>query len=124
MPARAAARIASSSGIVARGRVGEVAEDREVDVRVEVAEGQHLEVLEQLAAPRPRWSSSVGTTTMRPRVLGDAGREVEARQPPRRRQPRGQALDERDGQLAGRAAAASSATADLHPGRARPAARA
>ena len=33
---------------LARGSVREVAEDREVDVRVEVAEGQHLEVLEEL----------------------------------------------------------------------------
>ena len=35
--------------------VGEVAEDREVDVRVQVAQGEHLEVLEQLVHLGRRW---------------------------------------------------------------------
>ena len=48
---------------LARGGVREIAEDREVDARIEVAQRQHLEVLEQLRA-RSTLVSSVGTTTI------------------------------------------------------------
>ena len=45
-------------GQLARVGVGEVAEDREMDVRIEVAERQHLEVLEQRRRPTRRSSAA------------------------------------------------------------------
>ena len=73
-----------------------------MDARVEVAERQHLEVLEQLARPARRSSSSVGTTTMVRALSGTPPRKS------RRGSRRGggeagaQALDDGDGHLAGR----------------------
>ena len=48
------------SGRVGRARVGEVAEDREMDARIEIAERQHLDVLEQRVDARRGWSASSG----------------------------------------------------------------
>jgi hypothetical protein len=71
-----------------------------VDVRVEVAEGEDLDVLHQLldlghAGEQRRHDHH------RPLVRGDALPELEAREPPRGDQPRGQPLHERDGHVAG-----------------------
>ncbi len=74
------------AGQVARVGVGEVAEDREVDVRIEVAERQHLEVLEQ-RRHRVDAREQRRHDDHRPRVVGNAVGEVEARQPPRRDRP-------------------------------------
>ena len=69
---------------VARQRFGrgvaKVAEDREVDVRIDVAERLHLEVREEIARPVPTRSRIVGTITI---VRADAGTrvEIEPRQP-------------------------------------------
>ena len=86
---------------LARGGVGEVAEDREVDARIEVAEGQHLEVLEQLPdsldARQQRRHHDHG-----PRALRHPVQEVEAGQPPRRGEAGRQALDDGDRHVARR----------------------
>ena len=58
MPARAAARIAASSGSSRDVGVGEIAEDGEMDVRIEVAEREHLDVLEQRRHRRRRSSAA------------------------------------------------------------------
>ena len=89
--------------VVARqlGRRGvrEITEDREVDAGVDVAEGQDLHVLYQL-----RHSGDAGEEGRDDdhgaRVLGDAGLEVEAGEPPRLHETRGHALHQRDGELA------------------------
>ena len=81
------------------GSVREVAEDREVDPRVEVSEGQDLQMLE-LPFDVHGIRQERGNDHHDPRGLGDCRRVVEAREAPRRRQTRGQALDERDGELA------------------------
>ena len=47
---------AASASVVVR----EVAEDREVDARIEVAQREHLEVLEQRVHARRRWSAASG----------------------------------------------------------------
>ena len=86
-------------GQLARRGVGEVAEDGEVDAGVEVPEREDLEVLElpldALHAGEQRGHDHQGA-----RVLRDAGREIESRQPPRRREARREALDDGDGHLA------------------------
>ena len=64
MPSRAAARIAASSGMCSRRRVREVAQDREVDVRIEVGEREHLEVLDAAPSTRSTDVKSVGTMTI------------------------------------------------------------
>ncbi len=87
-------------GQVARGRVREVAQDREVDVRVEVAEGEDLDVLHQLL-DLGHAGEQRGHDHHRPLVRRDALPELEAREPPRGGQPRGQPLHERDGHVAG-----------------------
>ena len=80
---------------LARGSVREVAEDREVDVRVEVSERQHLEVLEQLPDPldarQERRHDDHG-----PRALRHPGEEVEAGEPPRSGEADAEALDDSD----------------------------
>ena len=110
MPARAASRIARVARAASRRRrVGEVAEDREVDVRIEVAERQHLEVLEQrrhrLGARQHRRHDD-----HRARVVGNAGRRSRgaaagAAGSPRRR--RRWTQRDRDVGSPGRAAASS-----------------
>ena len=47
MPSRAASSSAASVGHLAARRVDEVAEDREVDARIDVGQRRHLEPLEQ-----------------------------------------------------------------------------
>ena len=79
-------------------RVHEVAEQREVEVRVEVADRLDLEVLDQL--PRPRDAVEHGRDDHHgPRGGRHAAAQVEARQPPRLHQPGGDALHERRRQL-------------------------
>ena len=60
MPARASARIAASRGSVSLRGVAEVGQQREVDVRIDVAERLHLEVREQFLDPRRRCRASSG----------------------------------------------------------------
>ena len=100
-----AVRACQHCGIVAApasGGVGEVAEDGEVDVRIEVAERLHLEVLDQLVHTGHAGQQG-RDDDHRPRLLGDAGGEIEARQPPRRPSSvSDHALDAADGQLARR----------------------
>ena len=70
--------------------VGEVAEDREVDVRIEVAEREHLDVLEQRRRPPSTLVSSVGTTTI---VRASSGTPSEKSRRGRRRGGIAQAID-------------------------------
>ena len=120
MPARAASRIV---GVVRQRlgrRVEEVAEDREVDVRVDVAERLHLQVRVQSSSTRSTLSSSVGTITI-VRAVGRHGGQFEPRQPPRR----DHVADERcsswiTSSLAGTAASSATTSSD----RAAPAVRA
>ena len=93
-------RISASSGSVSALGVGEVAEDREMDVRIEVAERQHFEVLDQVARALDA-VSIVGTITIVRADVGDAT-EVEPRQPPRRDEAADQPLQNLDRQLARR----------------------
>ena len=73
MPARAAARIsASSRQRLGRRRRAKSLRMREVDVRIEVAERLHFEVLEQLARRASTLSSIVGTITIVRAVAGHA----------------------------------------------------
>ena len=60
------------------GRVAEVAQEGEMDVRIEVAERLHLEVRDQLLRTRSTLSRIVGTITIVPRRLGnrDRGRDA------------------------------------------------
>ena len=51
MPARAAARISASRGMCLGRGVPEVTQDREVDVRIEVAERLNFDVRQQLTDP-------------------------------------------------------------------------
>ena len=83
-----------------RGGVGEVAEDGEVNARVGVPQGQDLHMLQQLGHPGHAREQR-GDDDHRPRVLGDPGPEVEAGETAWRREVRGQALNEGDGELAG-----------------------
>ena len=85
MPARAAARISASRGSVSVGGVAEVAEDREMDVRIEVAERLHFEVRRTARATRSTLSRIVGTITIVRADVRDAI-EIEPRQAPRRDQ--------------------------------------
>ena len=86
---------------LAGGGVREVAQDREMDQRIEVAEREHLEALEQLGDPLDARQER-RHHDHRPRVLGHAAQEVEARQPPRSGKARAQALDDGRGHVAGR----------------------
>ncbi len=80
-------------GQLARGRVGKIAEDREVDARIQVSEREHLEMLD-----KRRHSRDAGQHRRhdhhRAGVIGNALRKVEARQAPRRYHMRCQTLDE------------------------------
>jgi hypothetical protein len=88
-------------GHLARGGVDEVAEDREVDARIEVSESQHLDVLDKPGhgghARQQRGHDHHGS-----RVVGDSRREFEAGEASRRYPTSGQALHEGDRHLAGR----------------------
>ena len=86
-----------------RGGVGEVGEEREVDHRIEVRERLHLEVLEEPARTAPTLGSSAGTITIVRPSSGHAALQVEARQPPGRREagPRAPASSEIATSLAG-----------------------
>ena len=104
MPARAAARIAASSGSVLRIGVGEIAEDREMDARIEVAEREHLHVLQQR---RHRFGARQqrGHDDHRAGIVRDALNaigEVEAGQTARRERPGDHALSKRDRDVGGR----------------------
>ncbi len=81
------------------GRVGEVSQDGEVDAGVEVPEGEHLDVLQEiLHAGHAREQGR--DDHQGPRVLRDPPLEVESREATRRCDAGGQALDEGDGELA------------------------
>ena len=95
MPARAAARIGASAGQLARVGVGEVAEDREMDARIEVAEREHLDVLEQ-RRHRGGARQHRRHDDHRAGVVRNAIGEVEAGQAARRDRPGDHALSERD----------------------------
>jgi hypothetical protein len=86
---------------LARGGVREVAQDREVDARIEIAESQHLEVLEQLGDPRDareqRRHDDHGS-----RALRHAAQEVEAGKAAWRSEADKQALDDGDRHVARR----------------------
>ena len=69
-------------------------EDREVDVRVEVAERQHLEVLEEPLDRLDARRAASGTTTIVRALSGMPGGEIEAGQPPRRDERGDDALDQ------------------------------
>ena len=83
------------AGHLARLGVGEVAEDREVNERVEIAEREHLHVLQQRRhrgdARQQRRHHHHGAGVVRHPL-----REVEAGQPPRRNRPVDHSLRERD----------------------------
>ena len=80
-------------GQFARVGVGEVAEDRKMKMRVEVAEREHFDVLQQhgdrVGARQHRRHHD-----HRSRIVGNAVREIEARQPTRRNQPCDGALND------------------------------
>ncbi len=82
-----------------RLRVAEIAQDRKVDVGVEVSEGLDLDVLEEmldsLHAPEKR-----GDDDHRPRVLRNAVGEIQAGKPARRHPRRDDALHQERGELA------------------------
>ena len=114
MPARARARGSPRRPAASRvGRVGEVAEDREVDARIEVAERQHLEVLEQRVHARRRSSAASGRSTIVRASSGTPSEKSRRGSRSRRDQRDDQALDARRSRRRSRAAAASSATSDL-----------
>ena len=93
-PARAAARISASPGIV-RGRgVAEVAQDREVDVRVHVPERLHLEVLEEPLDARRRSREASGRRPSSARSRGRRPTRSRRGQPARRHERGHEALDE------------------------------
>ena len=103
------------AGIVALGRVPEVAQDREVDVGIEVAERLHLEMLQQVldagdAAEQRR------NDHHRPRALGNAGFEVQPRQPARRHQRGDDALNQLAPRARSRGSAPGAAAATDHLG--------
>ena len=81
------------------GRVLEVTENREVDVRIEVAEGLHLEVLEKLLDARHA-SEESGHDHHRAGALGDASDEIEAGQSTGWHERGDEALDDERGKLA------------------------
>jgi hypothetical protein len=103
-------------GQVAGRRVREVAQDREVDVGVEVPEGEDLEVLE-LALDARDAGEQRGHDDQGPSLLRDPGGEVEPRQPPRWSEAGRDPLDERDGHLA-RGDEEQEGHPELRPGRA------
>ena len=80
--------------------VGEVAEEREVDARIEVAERLNLEVRQQLV-DRAHAAEQGRHDHHRAAILGHAAVELETREHPRRDQPRQQALHRARRQLAG-----------------------
>ena len=82
-----------------RRRIDEIAEDREMDVRIQVALRQHLQMLEQRLARRRRWPSSVGTTTIVRAVSGTPSAKSRRRQPTGTDPPRDQPLHDRDGEI-------------------------
>ena len=86
---------------VAREGVGEIAEDGEVNARVQVAERHDLDVLDQGVNLRHARQQR-GHDHHGPCVLGDARQHVEAWKTPGRRQVGGEPLNQRDGDLAGR----------------------
>ena len=81
-----------------RRRVGEVAQDGEMDVRVAVAQREHLEVLDQLGDPayarEQRRDHDHGAMLRR-----DAAHEIDARQPARGPDARREPLHDGDGEL-------------------------
>jgi hypothetical protein len=88
-------------GGLGRRRVDEVAEDREVDVGIHVADRLHLEVLEKpLDVLRARQQR--GDDDHRPAFGRDASGQVEPRQRLRADEPHHGPLDDRDGQVARR----------------------
>ena len=98
MPARAAATSGASSSRIADVGIGDVAEDGEVDVRIEVAEREHLDVLQQ-RGHRFRARQHRRDDDHRAGVVRDAIGEVEAGQPPRRNGPCDRVVRERDGDV-------------------------
>ena len=91
-------------GQLARFGVGEVAEDREMDARIEVAEREHLHVLQQrrhrVGARQQRRHDDHRAGVVRD-ALNAIG-EVETRQTTRRERPGDHALSERDRDVGGR----------------------
>ena len=79
--------------------IGEIAQDREVDAGIEIAQRQHLNVMEQrvnaCAARQHR-----GNNHHRPGLARNAGRQIETWQAFGRNQTGGQSLDARDRHLA------------------------
>ena len=112
MPARAAARIASSSGRCWASASVKSLSTREVQPRVGIAERVHLEVRQQLldgvdAAEQRRHDDH------RPALLGDAVLEIEPRQPARPAQSRRQPLHGGRREVAGRQQREQRATATM-----------
>ena len=83
------------AGQLARIGVGEVAEDREVDARIEVAQREHLDVLQQRRHRRGARQQRRHDDHRAGVVWNPIG-EVEARQAARRDRPGDHALRERD----------------------------
>ena len=79
-------------------RIGEVAQDGEVDVRIAVAQRQHLEVLDQLGDPaharEQRRDHDHGAM-----LRGHAAHEIDARQPARGPDARREPLHDGDGEF-------------------------
>ena len=83
-----------------RRRVAKIGQQREVDVRIDVAKRLDLEMRDQLARLRGAVEDR-GDDDHRAAIGGHAV-EFEARQPPRRDQPTDDVLDDLNHQLAGR----------------------
>ena len=81
-----------------RRRIDEIAEDGEVDARVQIAEREHLEMLEQ-RRDGVRAREQRRHDHHRPRVVGHAFGEIEPRQPARRNRPGTESLHEGDGDV-------------------------
>ena len=81
--------------------IGEVAQDREVDVGVGIAQGEHLEVLDHLFDAGDVLEQRRNDDE-RARRRRNARGGVDSRQAARRHQPRDQALNDRDRELARR----------------------
>ncbi len=75
--------------------VSEIAEDREMDARIEVPQREHLDVLQQ-RRHRGGARQHRGHDDHRAGVVWNAIGEIEARQATRRDRPRDHALSERD----------------------------
>ena len=84
MPLRGASRSGRILRRVALGRVGEVGEQREVQVRIAVGEEAHLEVVDAASRRARSVSMIAGTTTIVRSLGGNAAAQVELRQLPRR----------------------------------------